>query len=842
MADVSKHLQKAEKYLQKGKLLDALEEYLLAYREDPTNDSLVEIIAELYLKQNKTDKALECYGYLFDKYKEESHGPAAALIYRKMARLGVKDPERLLACGVLLEKERPPEARDCLRAAADLFEQRSEREKALEALTRLAALERENAETQVRLGRVAESLSKNETASKAYERAAVLLHPSNAEKALGYLTQARELWPSEHTTSRQLAIWLLEAGQAEQAARVLEAIPLNALPDRSRLLADCYLALGILSRAEELLWPLTSKNPDVFNDLQQIFERYVDEGRLDRALPGIPQLKQEMFAANKDKQFRAWVDKLRQKEPTIHLLKFLAVAYREMNLTSVETEIQAQLFGVAVEGSDFAQAATTLEILSDLDRENSANEERLKQLEGKLDEARFNALASRVRHLPPPGASAKAAAGVGLGMAMDWRGEEAAPAAGSLDDALLEAEMLLQFTGKEAALPHLRHLMERFPGEERNNKRYHDILLETGLLSAPVFAPPAPTPSSTQSSGALPLEDIRRVSNITRAMFRQTSAKGILSVAVNEIGKAWGVSRCVAALCSPGKPPSAVFEYCATGIRRSDAASLARVFTALMQITSGGKAVAAEQAATAPGLVSISPVLKFLNIVSLLALPLIESDQMVGLIVLQTCETKRSWEASEIELLRAIADQAMLAAGQAKLRSLADVVGDSQSGLLARSTYIDCIVKQCHDARDKRAPVSVALIEFSGATKSAGELGEKGMEYIMREAAELLTSRLRDGDIGVRYDNSTLAVILPEMAGEDAVGLMEKLRRIASVTHAGTEQGMRVTCAVSQAFTDEGSDPVDSATELINRLEEAREIARTSSTGNCLLPVPQPAV
>ena len=89
MPDISKRLAKAQKYMEKGKYNDALEEYKHAYREDPSNDNLVEMIADMYLRQNEAQKALDCYGYLFDKRVEQNDGPGTVLMYRKMSRLGL---------------------------------------------------------------------------------------------------------------------------------------------------------------------------------------------------------------------------------------------------------------------------------------------------------------------------------------------------------------------------------------------------------------------------------------------------------------------------------------------------------------------------------------------------------------------------------------------------------------------------------------------------------------------------------------------------------------------------------------------------------------------------------
>ena len=67
MPDITKRLEKAEKYLQKNRLDAAIEQYLAAWKENPHNDAVAEIAADLYVRQNHKNRALECYGYLFDK-------------------------------------------------------------------------------------------------------------------------------------------------------------------------------------------------------------------------------------------------------------------------------------------------------------------------------------------------------------------------------------------------------------------------------------------------------------------------------------------------------------------------------------------------------------------------------------------------------------------------------------------------------------------------------------------------------------------------------------------------------------------------------------------------------
>src|SRR3990170_967895 len=119
MAVINKHVEKAERSLQKGKLDAALEEYLLAWKEEPSNDGIVQTVADLYQRLNKLKESQQCYAYLFDKYAETSEAPKAIEVFRKMQRFGPVDPRRLIRCAQLLEKARPQEAVEHYRYALD---------------------------------------------------------------------------------------------------------------------------------------------------------------------------------------------------------------------------------------------------------------------------------------------------------------------------------------------------------------------------------------------------------------------------------------------------------------------------------------------------------------------------------------------------------------------------------------------------------------------------------------------------------------------------------------------------------------------------------------------------
>ena len=99
---------------------------------------------------------------------------------------------------------------------------------------------------------------------------------------------------------------------------------------------------------------------------------------------------------------------------------------------------------------------------------------------------------------------------------------------------------------------------------------------------APAAKAPAAPPSQQASAAASHYEEnavdnFARVTEITRNIYRQANVKSVLFTAVNDIGRHFNASRCVAGLCTIGKPPSAALEYCAPGVKQSDVMAIVKL-------------------------------------------------------------------------------------------------------------------------------------------------------------------------------------------------------------------------------------------------------------------------
>ena len=290
MPDISKRVAKARKYMEKGKYDDALKEYQAAWNDDRSNDNLLEMIADLCLRQNDTKKALDCYGYLFDKRVEQKDGLGTVLMYRKMTRLGSQDPARTLTCARFQEKQKPAEAMELYRACAQTFQERGEQTQALDALRRLAVLDSGNPSAYIRMGELAESLGQKQEAAQAFSQASGLLNARDSEgrfreRSLFLLERGHSLVPAEPQIAIALVTALVDSNNPNRAVEVLKSLPAEATAERNPLLVQAYLAAGKFPQAEALLWDLVPRLPEAYSHLFRVFESYFDSDDAEGAFP-----------------------------------------------------------------------------------------------------------------------------------------------------------------------------------------------------------------------------------------------------------------------------------------------------------------------------------------------------------------------------------------------------------------------------------------------------------------------------------------------------------------------------------------------------------------------------
>jgi GGDEF domain-containing protein len=499
-----------------------------------------------------------------------------------------------------------------------------------------------------------------------------------------------------------------------------------------------------------------------------------------------------------------------------------------------------QLFELRFAAGDFLRAANALDRAAEVDPYIEGVARRLEMLRGKIDANRYRTIAARLQkaETETEGEEAEEEKPKSL--------EEIEAESTVLEDLILQAEIFLQYSMRSKAVERLERIQKLFPHEEERNDQLRQIYVSAGVLPqyaekparpAPVTAKaskqepvPEPAPTPAPQRGQESIENFTRITEITRNIYRQSNVKGVLFAAANDVGRHWNASRCIASLCSPGKPPSAALEYCAPGVKQSDVMSIVRLIGALQAVVVQHGSAMIENVSKARELESIGQHVESLELKSALAAPLMDGEEHVGIIILEQIDRQRQWSPTDAVILKTIADQMVLAVNNAKLRSLMKTlaVTDEKSGLLKRASYIDVVMAEVKRSLQQSAPMSLMLLNFGKAGALIREAGEAAVESMMQSAGQSVCANIRQTDTAVRYDKTTIGLVLGDTKDSNAFFVVDKIRKVmADAKVPKTEHPVTMTAGIAGAVLNKDYDPVDMVTEVINRAEQALDIAHS---------------
>jgi len=841
MGDLDKHLERAEKYVSKGKFDSAVEEYKQAYAQVPHNLDLLRTIADLTVRAGNRSEAVRYYGELFDKYGEKNDANKAIPLFRKNLQETPQPPERHAKLGHLLQRNgKSDEAVEAYNTAHDLFQKAGNASGIFECLDRLATLEPDNSARQLSLAEQANRMGKADVAARGYLRAGQLLRPDDLDRAVELLERAYEL-NSERSTALSLAQARLDQGKPHQAAELL--MPLYGGNDQDpallETLATALLADNRLGEAEEILEVFYQAKPNGYEKLFELCDLYCKAKTPGKCVELLLRLKQRLFEAERHREFVTKLENVfKANDAIIELAEFAATTFNELNQENRYNMVLMSLYDLYYDAQDFKRAADTLERLIDIDPYDFNNVKRLEKLRGKVDDKRTRAIGSRINSAATVPGQAQAG---GTGEAeeeVDISKLDPGRRKALLEDMIVQVEIFTQYSLRAKAIEKLETIFKHFPGEEARNDRLFR-LYEAAQFFPPGFKSPtphgqavpaaaaAPPPPAAAPAAAPPMEtvsDLAKISEITHALYRQSTPKTVLHTAVSEIGKHLRASRCLGALGKEGKPPSAAVEYCSPGVPQSPGPAVMKLLGLIGQMNLDPETGAVMD-------INLTPELASVGAQAVLAIPLInkESHESEGLIALSQADRPRNWKPNEVYLLKAVTDQVVTAIANIKLRTLMKrlSVSDDAGGLLPRGSYLDCLVNEAKRARTQGTPLVVALLELDKSSALLRLVGDPTLHAFMQQAGEAVLGSVRQTDIAFRYTSTSVAVLLGDTTVEKARPAVDKLlSKLGALKLPGDKDSVTFSAGVSEAAIRPDYDPVDIVTDLVNRAEFSLDEAR----------------
>ena len=586
--------------------------------------------------------------------------------------------------------------------------------------------------------------------------------------------------------------------------------------------------------AEPMVWQMFEQNPARIHQVVNLIGKMIDS-ELDAEAVALAR-KLEAFQRRRGER-RSFITTMQEllasHRPSAEMLEFLAELFNASNREADYAQALIKLFELYCAKHNFQKAGECLDRAAEVDPYEPGHQKRLEALRGKIDDQRFNMIASRFSTVKKEEQQVKIA--------------EPTLGAAALQDLMLQAEILVQYGMRSKAMERLQRIQELFPREEERNPDLQRLYLAAGIETqytksapppaAPVSAspPPPPQPVAQQNptTDAGDVSSLTKVAEITRKLYHQGNAEGVLKTAANEIGDTWKTSRCIAALRKPGLPPSSVQEFHAEGLLPVSSAAQVSLVEVLQDLAVARGTVTIADAANAPELVAVRPAIEELQIHSLMALPLAEGNDQIGVLIL-TQKSNRIWNASEVLVIRTLSDQVVIALNNAGLRRLVKnlSVTDEKSGLLKRASYLDLLQAETRRGLQQGTMVTVLLMQFGRRSALVKEFGEASVNQMMEQIGQLFSANIRSNDLAFRYESTTVALVLGDTGEKEALLAVEKLRRLLNeVKLPGKDQPVEFCAGLAQAVMRQHFDPVDIVTEVVNRADHAMELAVVQGPG-----------
>src|SRR6202522_2833754 len=528
--EIARRVEKAEKLLQKGKTADALAEYLLILESDPPNDNVRQMAADLCLSLNKGPQAVRLMGELFERQVAAADATRASLTYKKLARYTNPTWEQKVRFGQLLEQSNKKLAIGTYENALEDLQKQGKKEEALLVLRRIVSLEPSQA-NHLRVGELSASLGEHVMASQSFLQLAELTEAGGGS-ASAWFERAYTENPADSKTAVAYGKSLLAQGEAGAAIFIFE--PLVQSGDASIELRDLYAqALLTADRCldcEPLIWQMFEQNPARMHQVVNLIGKMIDL-ELDTEAVALAR-KLEAFQRRRGER-RSFITTMQEllasHRPSAEMLEFLAGLFNASNRGADYAQALLKLFDLYCTKHDYQKAGECLDRAAEMDPYEPGHQKRLEALRGKIDDQRFDVIASRFTTVKKEEREDQVA-----------RVEEPTLGAGALQDLMLQAEILVQYGMRSKGIERLQRIQELFPREEERNQDLQRLYIAAGIepqyAKSASTAPLAPAQSSsdqlataamtaTAASDVADVSSLARVAEITRKLYHQGNAR-----------------------------------------------------------------------------------------------------------------------------------------------------------------------------------------------------------------------------------------------------------------------------------------------------------------------------
>ncbi|SPF43577.1 Tetratricopeptide repeat protein (modular protein) [Candidatus Sulfotelmatobacter kueseliae] len=380
-----KVLANAEKYVQQGKLPNAISEYEKILKNDAKDLTVTNTVGDLYSRIGEADKATECFKTVGDAYASQGFTVKAIAMYKKISKLKPSLESLLKLAELYTQQGLFNDARAQYLQVAEEFLKANELENAVRIFQKILEMDPENTTMRVRLAEVYVRLGKKAEAWQIFTAAA------ESMRSKGSLNGADEILQRMLALEPGNAYALLmqgknqaESGDAAGAvATLLKVADIDSNPDGLRDLLKAYLQTGQLSEAGAT----ANKLLTVHNDLTAISsfaDALMQAGQYDTALQVYDEHAERLLAENSDKvlaHLHSIIGHVRDNPASLEKLLDL---FNKAGETTHVSEVIELLAHASVQAGDLPRARDLYQKLAQVEPQNPLHMQNYQQVVSQL--------------------------------------------------------------------------------------------------------------------------------------------------------------------------------------------------------------------------------------------------------------------------------------------------------------------------------------------------------------------------------------------------------------------------------------------------------------------------
>ena len=211
---------------------------------------------------------------------------------------------------------------------------------------------------------------------------------------------------------------------------------------------------------------------------------------------------------------------------------------------------------------------------------------------------------------------------------------------------------------------------------------------------------------------------------------------------------------------------------------------------------------------------------------SIVCIPMVVYSDVIGVINVTNKKGGKEFTQEDVEMLKAVADQAAVAVNKAQLWDMA--VTDSLTGLYERRYFMVKLQEEIQRAERYDKALSVIMADLDRFKKINDTYGHDVGDDALRAIAKFFQSNIRDVDAIARYGGEEFVMVIPDANQTAAYGLAERLRK--ELVNTKLEDLPPITVSLGIATYPSDSTDIE---ELIKKadaaLYEAKRKGRNTS-------------